>query len=68
MYVTILFLCRYGHFDVKKCELFRNEDYLPPVEEKDATDNLPNQEEELLKLLESTCPRCGQVNIAWPLK
>ena len=61
---------RYVHFDATTCELFRAEDYLPPQEEKEskeASANLPDQEDQLKNLLESACPRCGLVsNLSYP--
>ena len=47
------------------CKLFRDEDYLTPKEDKEVdkvTSLLPDQEEELEKLLNSKCPRCGNVS------
>ena len=61
---------RYEHFDLKGCEMFRDEDYRPPQEEKEdkeASDiaTIPDQVVNITtleNLLESACPRCGLVS------
>ena len=54
---------RYDHFDrgdrSNKCVLFRDEDYLPPAQERDieGVDTI----EEIESVMQTKCPRCNKV-------